>query len=238
MKLPATSETERQESLKWLALTIILTIVVWNSPFAVVLYPFTLLATWFHEMGHGIAGMLMGGRFEELLIYRDGSGLAVGSRSADLSRFGSAFISAGGPLGPALAGGALIVASRWRRGSAVALGLLAATLLLSTLLVVRSLTGWIVLPALALAIIAAVRFATLRQRQLLLQVLGLQACISTYTSLGYLFSRGGVVGGRLQASDTEQMARALLLPYWVWGGLLTIAIAAIILASLRYAYRR
>ena len=238
MRVPSLVEAERQESMKWLALIVIITIILWNSPLGFVLYPFTLLATWFHEMGHGLAAMMVGGRFEQLVMYPDGSGVALTLRPIDMSRFGSAFISAGGPLGPAIAGGALIVASRWREGSTWALGLLAAALLLSTLLVVRSLTGWIVLPALALGILAAMRFASLPQRRLLLQFLGLQACISTYTNLGYLFSRGGVIGGQLQASDTEQMARALFLPYWFWGGALTLAIAAIVFFSLRYAYRR
>ena len=38
-----------------------------------------------------------------------------------------------------------------------------------------------------------------------------------------VLKRGGVIGGQLQVSDTEQMARALFLPYWFWGGALTLA---------------
>lgn len=231
-------ERERQDSLRWLGLLTVITIIVWHSPLAIALYPFMLLATWFHEMGHGLAGMLVGARFETLVILPDGSGYTETLRPVDMSRIESAVISAGGPLGPAIAGGALIVASRWRKGSTAALVVLAATLLASTLLVVRGPTGLIAMPLIAFAILALARFAGTARRQIALQFLGLQACISTYVNLGYLFSKGGVLEGGAMLSDTAQMARALLLPYWFWGGALTLAILGIIAASLWLAYRR
>ena len=234
----ALRERERKESLKWLGLLTVLTIVVWHTPFAIALYPFVLLATWFHEMGHGLAGMLVGARFETLVILPDGSGYTQTLRPVDAGRIGAAIISAGGPLGPAIAGGALIVASRWRKGSAIALALLAAALLLSTLLVVRGVTGMIAMPLIALAILAVLRFADVARRQIIAQFLGLQACISTYTSLDYLFSTGGVMEGGAMQSDTAQIASALLLPYWFWGAALTLLIAGIVAGSLWLAYRR
>jgi hypothetical protein len=232
------ARNERDASLKWLGLFVVCTIALWQSPLAIVLYPFTLLATWFHEMGHGIAAVLVGAEFDRLVILPDGSGYTQTLRPADMSPFTSAFISAGGPLGPALAGGCLIIASRWKRGSTIALTLLAATMLLTLPLVVRGWTGWIVLPTAALALLALARFGRVEHRQLGLKFMGLQACISTFVSLDYLFSRGGLDIGGTQFSDTEQMARELLLPYWVWGGVLTLTIAAIIAASLWLAYRR
>jgi Peptidase M50B-like len=49
-----------------------------------VLYPFTLLSTWIHETGHGVAALLSGGAFERLQIFWDASGqaLARGPRRA------------------------------------------------------------------------------------------------------------------------------------------------------------
>lgn len=231
-------EEERSESLKWLALFVAVTIALWHSPFAIVLYPFTLLATWFHEMGHGLAGMMVGADFVSLVILPDGSGYTTSMRSTEFSPAAAAFVSAGGPLGPAIAGGALIIASRWRKGSVWALVMLAAALLVSTLVVVDGLTGWIVLPALALVLLWFARFASVQHRQLALKFCGIQGCISTYVSLDYLFSRGGVMVAGAQYSDTEQMARALFLPYWFWGIVLTAMIAAIIAGSLWIAYRR
>ncbi len=228
----------RDDQLGWLGATVLITLFVWHSPLAIVLYPFTLLATWFHEMGHGMFSLLVGARFEQLVILPDGSGYTQTLRPSDMSAFGSAFISAGGPLGPAIAGGLLIIASRWQRSSGIALLSLAAALFASVLMVVSGMTGWIVLPLLGLAILAVLKFGSVRQRQFTLQFLGLQACISTYTNLGYLFSQGGVMIGGANLSDTEQMSQALILPYWFWGGTLTIVIAAIIAGSLWFAYRR
>lgn len=228
----------RDAHLKALAVIVAVTLLLWHSPFAIVLYPFTLLATWFHEMGHGLAGMLVGAEFLELVILPDGSGYTITQGRVDAGGASSAFISAAGPLGPALAGGTLIVASRWKRASNVALVALAACLVASCLTVVSGVTGWVILPLFALAILALLRFGQMRHRQLALQFLGLQACISTYTNLGYLFSRGGVELGGGALSDTAQMARVLVLPYWFWGGVLTLVIAAIIAGSLWLAYRR
>ena len=42
-----------------------------------VLYPFALLATWAHEMGHGLAALLFGGSFHELDLYPDLGGQAL-----------------------------------------------------------------------------------------------------------------------------------------------------------------
>lgn len=231
-------QEERSESLKWLAMFVVVTIVLWHSPFAIVLYPFTLLATWFHEMGHGIAGMLVGADFVSLVILPDGSGYTTTSRPQDFSPLSSAFISAGGPLGPAIAGGALIVASRWRKGCTAALVLLSAAMLLSAVLVVDGVTGWVLLPLFSVVLLLFAWLLGTRHKQLVLKFCGLQACISTYVSLDYLFSRGGMLAGGVQYSDTEQMAQALVLPYWFWGILLTLMIGGIITGSLWLAYRR
>lgn len=96
------------------------------------LYPFTILATWFYEMGHGLAALLTGNSFERLLIFPDGSGLAFSSRDPDGYSLRDAIISAGGPLGPALAGCGLILASRHKDTTKSALLLLGLSLLLST----------------------------------------------------------------------------------------------------------
>ncbi|KAI2503040.1 Peptidase M50B-like [Fragilaria crotonensis] len=39
-----------------------------------ILYPFKLLSTWVHEMSHGTAAILVGGKIKELKIFHDGSG--------------------------------------------------------------------------------------------------------------------------------------------------------------------
>lgn len=58
-----------------------------------ILYPFRLLTTWVHEMCHGLAAILTGGRIGRLQIFHDGSGLAF---TRTRSQFASGFTSSGG----------------------------------------------------------------------------------------------------------------------------------------------
>lgn len=214
-------------------------IILWQTEIgSLILYPFTILAAWFHEMGHGFAAMLTGSRFESLQIFPDGSGVAVSLRPADGSPLIDALISASGPLGPALAGALLIIASRTEQATRVALTIVGAALLISTAIWVRSLTGWLVLPAVGAAILALALRGTAEQQRFGIQFLGVQACISVWQQFGYLFSSGGSVDGRLHRSDTGTIADALLLPYWFWGAAISAAILALLWWSLAFAFRR
>ncbi|MBC7989888.1 MAG: M50 family metallopeptidase [Luteimonas sp.] len=227
----------RQRAILLLVIPITL-VVLWQTALgSLLLYPLTILATWFHEMGHGIAAMITGSRFERLLIFPDGSGVAQLLTPIDESRLQIALIAASGPLGPAVAGALLIIASRKPGSTRTALTVLGAALILSTLIWVRSLTGWVALTALGLAIVALARRGTPPRQRLAIQILGVQACISAWRQFGYLFSSGGNIGGRLHRSDTEAIADALVLPYWVWGIVISAAILALLWGSLKVALR-
>src|SRR4051812_46612188 len=67
------------------------------------LYPFTLMATWVHEMGHGVGALISGGRFEYLDVFADASGLAhvLHAPGAD------GFVCAAGLLAPPIVGAAM-----------------------------------------------------------------------------------------------------------------------------------
>ncbi|WP_100261064.1 M50 family metallopeptidase [Qipengyuania seohaensis] len=217
----------------------IVTILLWHSPYGgYLLYPFTILSTWFHEMGHGLAAMAFGHEFERLVIFPNGSGYAAHLSEGEPSRLSSALIAAAGLLGPTFAGCALILSSRTQRATRNALAVLGVVLLVSTLIWVRSLTGWLILPAVGLACLWLAFKAKANQRHFAVQFLGVQGCISIYRDFGYLFSEGGMLGGRPQLSDTGHIAQALFLPYWFWGGLITAIILAMIYWSLRFAHSR
>lgn len=50
--------------------------LLWQTQWgSVLLFPFTLLATWFHEMGHGLAAIMLGGEFDRLVIFADDRGM-------------------------------------------------------------------------------------------------------------------------------------------------------------------
>lgn len=235
----ALAEQDRQQRIGLLFGLGIASVMLWQTTFGMLLlYPFTILATWFHEMGHGIAAMVLGARFEQLLIFPDGSGVTLSSLPADASRLTEALIAAGGPLGPPLAGAALIIASRSPRSTRLALVGLGVVLLFSSLIWVRTLTGLVVLPLLAAAILATARYGGAGHQRFAIQLLGVQACISVWQQFDYLFTPGGRIEGQLQRSDTGAIADVLLLPYWFWGGAITIAICALMWWSFRIAFRR
>ncbi len=167
-------------------------VILWQTMIgSLLLYPFTILTTWFHEMGHGVAVMVTGSQFERLLIFPDGSGVAQSMRPADASGLTNALIAASGPLGPAIAGSMLIIASRTDKPTRAALAVVGLALIISTIIWVRTLTGWLILPALGIAILALAWRGTPTQQRFGIQFLGVQACISVWQQFGYLFSAGG-----------------------------------------------
>jgi hypothetical protein len=233
------AEQDHVERLTLLAGIAIASIILWQTTIgSLLLYPFTILATWFHEMGHGIAAMLAGRDFERLQIFADGSGVAESLRPADGYRLTDALIAASGPLGPAIAGALFIVASRSPSATRNALAVLGVALILSTAIWVRSLTGWLVLPALGIAIALLALRGPLPWQRFVIQLIGVQACISVWKQFDYLFSAGGNVGGQLQRSDTGAIADVLLLPYWFWGAGISAAILGLLWWSFRLAFRR
>ncbi len=224
-----------QMSIVWLIAAAMLTVVLWHVPFGrYIIYPFTILATWFHETAHGLAAMLLGGSFTKLLIYSDGSGMAYYRGPLMLGSVGEALTAAAGPLGPPIAGAALILTSRSTKAASVSLTVLGAFLVFSSVVWVRSLFGLIVIPALGIGVLALALKASPRVKGFAVQFLGVQACVSSYRSLDYLFTYSA---GPLGISDTGQIQEALLLPYWIWGALLACTAFLIMALSLYVAYR-
>lgn len=230
----APPEVERM-GLTWLVAAAIATTVLWQIPGGdYILYPFTILATWFHEMGHGLMALLLGGQFRKLEIFSNGSGVASYAIQLSWGPIGPGLVAAAGPMGPPIAGAALILASRSFTAASWSLKILGSFLLISTLIWVRSAFGLVAIPLLGLIILGTALKAPRWGQGFVIQFLGVQACISTYHQLDYLFSYNA---GPLGLSDTAQMQRYLLLPYWFWGGLMAIASLIILVQSLRIAYR-
>ncbi len=224
------------EQVGRLVLAGVVVVALPSLPFGTYLvYPFTILTTWFHEMGHGLTALLLGQHFEQLAIYANGSGVAESFVDTDASVFTHAGIAAGGPLGPTFAGAAMIVASAHRRIWRGALWALAGAILLSALVYVRSTVGLTVLPLTGAAIALVAWRARDGAARFLLQFLGVLAAMSMVSDLGYLFTERAVIDGTVMLSDTGQIEAALMLPHWVWAIALLVFSAAIILAALRYA---
>lgn len=221
--------------LKWLVAAAIATAVLWQIPGGdYILYPFTILATWFHEMAHGLTAALLGGNFEQLQIFSNGSGFALFSFPSSWDPIRRALVAAAGPMGPPIAGAALIIASRSFKTASLSLKILGISLLISTLIWVRSPFGFVLIPLLGVTILALGLKASRWIQGFAVQFLGVQACVSTYHQLDYLFS---YKAGDLGLSDTAQIQQQLLLPYWVWGASMAVASLIILIQSLRVAYK-
>jgi hypothetical protein len=198
-------------------------------------YPFHILTTWFHEMGHGLTALALGQHFEQLLIFPNGSGVAENRIAGDAPRVFHAAIAAGGPLAPSAAAAGLIVASAHPRAWRPVLGVVASAILASVVIWVRSATGWWALPV-AAAIIGLVAWrgspAFLRFS---LQFLGLMAAWGALGDWRYLFTEQVEIGGQAMLSDTGAIAAVLALPHWFWAGVLLALSGAMIGAALKYA---
>lgn len=193
------------------------TMVAWQFPLGrQILYPFTLLATYAHEMGHGISAVLLGARFESLEMYPNGSGLA--QWRGDVGRLGRAAIAAGGLIGPAIAGALLLVLSKKKKRAHLLLHGLAIFLVASIVLVARSAFALVFIGAAAATFFVIARFLP-RVAPFFVQLVGVELCLSVFRDVSYMFSEGAVVDGVKRPSDSAAIAEALLFPYWFWGAL-------------------
>ena len=224
--------------LLWLITAAFLTILLWQLPLGnYILYPFTLLATWFHEMGHGFTAALLGGKFHRLLIFPDGSGLAMHSGVVAFGPLGRALVSAGGPLGPPIAGALFIFAGRRYQLAHYTLFIFGSILIVSALLWVRSGFGLLIISLMGVLILLLAWKAKPWAQGFAIQFLGVQACISTWQQVNYLFTYSVEIDGKQIVSDTGQIAGQLFLPYWFWGVAITLFSLVILAFSLWRAYR-
>src|SRR5688500_16782908 len=129
-------------------------VVAWQLPFGPqALYPLTLLATFAHEMGHGLAALLVGGEFDRLSLHANGSGLA--EWRGDGGRLARATIADGLLLGPTVAGVALLLLAGSTRRARVLLWVFAAGLAFCVAMWVRNPFGMVFPLATAAALAAA-----------------------------------------------------------------------------------
>lgn len=122
---PDHGEFSPQQTLTIIGLAALTAILISTIPIINILdFPFRLLLTIVHELGHGIAAILTGGDFRNFLIAADGSGLAY---TAGGWRF---IVIPAGYLGVAIFAALLILMGRSHRWSRGALGVIGAGMLL------------------------------------------------------------------------------------------------------------
>ena len=177
------------------------------------LYPFTLLATWVHEMGHGLGALVSGGGFDHLEIYRDASGLAY---TRTLEGWHSAWVCAAGLLAPPVLGSIILASARGPKRGGGILMILAAALLFSLVFWVRSVVGIAAVAPLA-ALLAAFALWGGPARTMLAQFVGVLLALDTVARIDYLFMSSAVIGGERRTSDISGVAAGLGGPTLLWG---------------------
>lgn len=196
-------------------------------------WPLLLISTLAHELGHGLFARLLGAHFDSLVLWSNGSGVA--SYSGHFSALSIAAIAAAGLLGPPFTALLLMLAGRHTRAAHIALGACAALMLLVTVLWAGSV--FTVIVCLALAAIAGLIASrgSPGVSQIACLFLAVQLSLSVFARGDYLFMRNAHTGSGVMPSDVSQIASALLLPYWFWGGLIAaLSLALLALGAWRF----
>ena len=93
---------------------------------------------------------------------------------------------------------------------------------------VRNPFGVVYVLVLSALLAALVRFGSARIARFGLVFLAIQLSVSVFSRSDYLFTRVARTGAGNMPSDAAQIAEALLLPYWVWGGLCGLVSLAVL----------
>lgn len=205
----------------------------------VIQYPFHLLGTWFHEMGHGLTALLVGGHFGHLEIYENGGGVAYSSVSNSYMpiSIARAFTAAGGLLGPAIVGATLIASAKSHKSSMIALRVLIGIMIISLIIWIRSFWGIAVMSVFAVLLFVITLFKSRKLEVITIMFLGLQSVLSTYLQLNYLFTKQFERDGAIQISDTQAIAENLFGTYWMWALLIILISVYLLWKSLRYYFK-
>ena len=192
-----------------LAITLLFSLVMWNLPFGgFLLYPFKLLATWLHELSHGIVMMTIGVGFKHMLIYQDTSGLAYANSAATAP--GLTIIAAAGYMGTPVFGGTLLILGQTVRGTRIALLGLATLLLIPALFYVGNQFGQAVGLLGSIIFLLLAVFSGTKVSGYVANFVAAQSCINAVLDIRTLFrSNLSVNNGSQQiASDAHNMAEA------------------------------
>jgi len=211
-----TNAAARRRTKAALVWSIVLTVALYLVPFGQLIgYPLVLLSTLVHEVGHGLAAVLVGGTFERFVMFADASGMAFATGVEP--GWPRALVAAGGLVGPALAAAFAFVAARragWSRAFLVVMSLVALALLV---LVVRNPFGIAFVGILATLLgWLGLRTAT-ATAQVATVFMAVQLSLSVFSRGDYLFAKEAHTGAGVAPSDVANMASALGGPYWAWG---------------------
>lgn len=233
--------------LRTLAVALLASLLLWNLPHGgLLLYPFKVLATWLHELSHGVAMIVSGTAFDYVVIYRDTSGLAYGRGTA--GPIGQAVIASAGYMGTALWGALLLVVTPTARSSRTAMLVLAGLLVLTALTVVGTPKGdtfgpWMIGSIGVAFAIAAVALPD-AWRLAVAHFVAAQSCVNALLDIRVLLRPTRVVDGVERGySDAHTMAAVTFgttdtWAVWTWAGIWLAWSLAVLYIALRFSGSR
>ena len=223
-----------------LVIALLLSLALWNLPFGgFVLYPFKLLATWLHELSHGMVMLVTGAGFDHMAIYRDASGLAFAKSGT--SPAGAAAIAAAGYMGTPVFGALFLIFGQSVRGTRRVLVGLAVFLAAPAIFYVSNDFGIVagLIGAGAFALLAV--FASSNTAIFIANFIAAQSCINAVLDIRTLFrSNLSVNSGSHQiTSDAMNMAQATNIGgATLWAGIWLAWSFAVFYVALRILYLR
>lgn len=242
-----TVQRPRAQELRTLAIALLASLVLWNLPYGgFLLYPFKLLATWLHELSHGLVMLATGAGFRNVIIYRDTSGQSL--QVWRISDVGTAAIAAAGYMGTPLWGALLFAVTPTPRAARIALGALAVLMAISALTVIVPAPDGdrfdlYVVAALAIALAVAALALPPRWRVLCVHFIAAQACVNALLDIRVLLRPYQTVGGVPGHSDAEVMAMATFgtvdsWAIWTWALVWLAWSLGVLFLALRLSARR
>lgn len=199
-------------------------------------YPFALLSTLAHEMGHGLTGMLVGAHFNSFEMWADGSGVA--NVSGSVNRASQALVAAGGLVGPALMSALLFTLSVKPALSRFTLTVLGVALLAAEFLLIRNMFGWFFVGGLAAICLLVAQQSLSWLAQYTLVFFAMQLGLSVFSRADYLFTPVAHTASGTMPSDVAQISHALVLPYWFWGGACALISGVVLLFGLLFFIKK
>jgi hypothetical protein len=199
--------------LPFLLLGFAAVLLLWNTP---LVYPVKLFTVFLHELSHGLAAVLTGGRIVSLKVTADQGGLATTAGGWEL------LIIPAGYLGSMLFGGLILTAASRSKADKLISLFIALTVAAVTVLFVRNLFGFAFGLAFAAGLAALGRWGGTPANDFVLRLLGLTsilyAVIDIYSDL---------IVRTVPCSDASAMSRLLFGPPAMWGVLwMVLALAA------------
>jgi hypothetical protein len=188
--------------------------------------PFIFLSTWAHEFGHGLGAVATGGHFDHMIISRQLGGVAHTAVFGDAELI---VVILGGLLGPAMAGGLLLIASRRLNLNRIALYILSALLFATAIFWAGdnfTRIGTFIIGAFCFAIAT---MGTPIICRILALILSISLCLSSVTRLDYFFMKQAGNG----KSDTAVLTDIIGGGHMLWAILLSALSLFILYASYR-----